>query len=745
MSDNCNRVPATQRFSSIEAAKIGYRCRGSEIPVISRVNLPSESVGRFDLYEIDFLLSAVYDNPFDPDDICVDGVFTRPDGKVATVPAFFYEPIEKTNGKILLVYSPAAFTVTGCGGWKIRFAADTVGEYSFTIRARDAKGQTCESEVYRFTVTESQNKGFVTISKNNPGRFENSADHSAFWGTGTNIAWVRPAFTKNPEHLSYNYFLDRAEDMSNCTRVWICHWAWLEWMPQEGDPSTYAYCGMSYYNQCVCSAFDDIVRMCEEKGLRIIVCLDDNDEHYPPRSYGNWGFNPYNAKNGGPVDDVRNYFTTKEVLPYYKKRLRYIVARWGYSSAVLSLNLWNDMSSPSPGVEEYLDELCRYTHSLTENYRTLLFGSNFKMQANAVLDYTTQSPTTFDGTKPNVTNECWSSPNRLWFRDSLETTLWSELSRGFATTMIWDHDYVDEHECWDLFRRILDFSADIPFNNSHTNSSETHVISAEMPECNITPAKVITVRDYGDVKSWGQKATQNVFHIDSSRSSVLLEGYTPNLYSGNTERWKNPPTFIIDTPQGGKLLLDFDEIGGGEQKLELTLNGKLVKTVEWSGGRRMLTADERYVEVDLPVGRNEVRLDNTGTDWLRIQRVYFVVNAGSADSMITAQQLSGKDFCLVYVQNQTYFELYRTVLNGEPADIKNVTVTAAGMNDGDYVLSLYDPTDNAYLLTENVTVTGGKHSITVPLLKKHMAIKLVRKELAASGPSEFIKPQLKSK
>ena len=232
------------------------------------------------------------------------------------MPAFYIEPIESTNGKVLLTYKPIYFTMCGEAGWRLRFAADTPGEYSFYIRVQDSKGQTAQSEEFKFTAVKGQNKGFVRVSSTHPGRLENSGDCSPFYGSGTNTAWVRRPFTKDPEHLSYNYFLDKAAGTTNCTRVWICHWAWLEWTPDPEHNMTYSYCGMSYYNQCICSAFDDIIRMCEERGLRCIVCLDDNDEHYAPNHWDNWGFNPYNADNGGPVDGVRNYFATKGVLPY---------------------------------------------------------------------------------------------------------------------------------------------------------------------------------------------------------------------------------------------------------------------------------------------------------------------------------------------------------------------------------------------------------------------------------------------
>ncbi len=743
--NNQTRYPATERFRSLTAAKEGYACNSSPVPVIRDVVLSAQRLETYDRLTVDFALDATYRNPFDPDDIKVDGIFIRPDGKKAVVPAFYIEPIETTNGKVLLTYKPEFFTMNGTPGWQIRFAAEVAGEYSLRIVATDREGNRAESGEYTFTVTKGNNKGYVKVSPTHPGRFENSGDGSPFYGSGTNIAWVRRPFTKDPEHLSYNYFIDRAAGVSNCTRVWICHWAWLEWTPDEATPNTYTYCGMSYYNQCICSAFDDIVRMCEEKGLRIIVCLDDNDEHYAPNHWDNWGFNPYNIDNGGPVDGVRNYFTTKGVLPYYKKRLRYIIARWGYSSAVMSLNLWNDYFDGTEAVAEYLDELHKYTDSITENWRDMLFASNFRMAANKVLDYETQSLNTYNGTKPAVINECWHSKDIKWYAESLETTAWNELVRGSSTTMIWSHDDVDEQNCWGIFNNILDFTSDIPFNNSMTKTTDLAVLSAGRADGKVDPVKVITVRSYGDVKGWGQAATRNIFPLDSKHSSVLLEGYTANLYSGHTERWKNPPTFTIDAPLGGKLMVEADEIGAGKQTLTIHRNGELIKTITWAGGRRLLKADENCVEIDLVPGANTITLDNVGTDWLRLLGVYFVLNSDGPESMVTARQLSGKDFAIIHVENQTYYELYRTVLKKPAVPISDVKVYTEGMEDGQYWLYLFDPTEGRYTYIKEVEVAGGRAEIGIPILKKHVAAKLIRQGLSNGEISRFAPPQLKSK
>lgn len=424
--------------------------------------------------EITFQLNLSYTNPFDPEDIAVNGIFTYPDGSTAAIPSFYTEEMAyKTQGTTLMTYNANSYTNTGNSYWCLRFSGDTVGEYRFYIQAITADGSIYQSDEKSFILLDSDNKGFIEISEKNPQYFTDSADGSLFYGTGSNIAWVRDQFTSDPTHRSYEYFLEQASgNGTSLTRVWLCHWAWLEWMPEEGVSSTYSYAGLGYYNQCISSALDNIFAICEEKGLRLILTLDDNDEHKTASdtdgtpTYDSWGFNPYNAENGGPATDTEDYWSNNEVRKHYKNRLRYIIARWGYSSSLMSLNLWNDTTTPTDAITEYLSELNTYTKELTGNYRTLLFASNYKYEATVALDYSTQNTANGNslGEKPVLTQECYYSEDENYFKSTLKNTLWDELFSFSAATMVWSHDTVDETDSWSLFKGLLNFTDRIPLN-----------------------------------------------------------------------------------------------------------------------------------------------------------------------------------------------------------------------------------------------------------------------------------------
>jgi hypothetical protein len=68
-------------------------------------------------------------------------------------------------------------------------------------------------------------------------------------------------------------------------------------------------------------------------------------------SNSDWADNPYNAANGGPLATPRELFTNPEAIELFKRRLRYIVGRWGYATNVMTWELWNEVDlveQPAP-------------------------------------------------------------------------------------------------------------------------------------------------------------------------------------------------------------------------------------------------------------------------------------------------------------------------------------------------------------------------------------------------------------
>jgi hypothetical protein len=719
-----NTMASTPSIELRDKLQAEFVTHGAETPEIQAVEHPKQ-VGQFEKFEVTFTLNAAFKNPFDPDDMDVTGIFTLPGGKQVNQPAFFSIPYEPSNGLTQLSGS-GRYRKTGAPQWKLRFASSDPGTHEFFISVRNTRGHTAKSGVQRFTVTPSQQPGFVRISAKNPKYFENSGDGSLFYGCGVNVAWTRSG-EKVGGTPSYEYYFGKAKGKMSATRVWMCHWAWLEWMPREGDNLWHGYAGLGYYNQMLAATFDRVFELAESSGLRIMLTLEDNNEQQLDGKQDSWEWNPYNRANGGSCVKPSEFFKTPAVRSAYKKRLRYILARWGYSTSLWALNGWNDYQQPNAEILTFLKEMRDHVHATVGGWRPILYGSNFKWQANDICDYA-QSETPLP--KPGVVQECYYTDDTTQFRRELRGELWQGFASGLGAIMVWDHVKVDNTGAWTEFTNLLAFARDIPLNQKTWKSCIASVTSTKSVSPT-TLTRIIAASFYGDVPDWGVKAPRNEFVINTTENNQWLEGASRTLWGNSASRapWRNPPTLNINLPAPGKLLIRLTEIGGGTSTLVAKVNGIETKRVTFQNGRRELTPQEQWVEIPLPAGQNKILLDNVqkGGDWLRVGNYYFTYEAPDAGSLINLRGQTSGNEAFLYVQNQTFGHLYEKVLKQNPVPMENVSVTVAGLDAGQYLIVLFDPSRGAKTAQLAAVCSGGKLAFTLPRLEQDLAVKLQRK------------------
>ncbi|MGE5482838.1 MAG: DUF5060 domain-containing protein, partial [Bacteroidota bacterium] len=93
-------------------------------PQITAVTPDRTSVPLYSLLQLQVDLEAEYANPFDPDQVDLQAVFTSPTGRVLRVPGFFMLPYtrESAPGEVEWLSYP------GPGQWQVRFTPDEVGD-----------------------------------------------------------------------------------------------------------------------------------------------------------------------------------------------------------------------------------------------------------------------------------------------------------------------------------------------------------------------------------------------------------------------------------------------------------------------------------------------------------------------------------------------------------------------------------------------------------------------------------------
>ena len=322
-----------------------------------RVN--SETVSLYGKFEISFNLARTYPNPFDPEVVKVTGVFISPDGEVMRAPGFFYQGYLRRMDK-----RAESLTPMGRSQWKIRFSPRQLGVYHYCVEVED--GGELRSEMGRFRCVESAatsgvegtamdgRKGFVQVSKRDSRCLELS-NGDYFYPIGHNIATVHDPRATNlavsipasEGTYAYDRFLRRmGENGENVGRIWMTPEGFeIEWTKGQ---NVY-FRGLGRYNLANAWRLDHIIETARSHGVRLIVVITGPDEvsnfdsgvsdEGEDRLHGS----PYWEKNGGPLAAASQFYTSDEALELYKRQLRYIAARWGYSTSVMA---WELLSEP---------------------------------------------------------------------------------------------------------------------------------------------------------------------------------------------------------------------------------------------------------------------------------------------------------------------------------------------------------------------------------------------------------------
>ncbi|MDX2078960.1 MAG: DUF5060 domain-containing protein [bacterium] len=317
----------------------------------------ADTVGVYDKYELVIAHTIAFTNPYDPQDIRLDAEFTAPTGDKFTVAGFYYRDFAQapTNPDVLVAQDDS---------WRVRFTPTQAGDWSYTVSITTSAG-TITSDRGTFTVTPSDKKGFVRVDDRNP-RYFSFDNGTPYFPVGQNVGWA----VDNPIS-SYQTWMDEMHaENANFMRVWMASWGFgIEWVDT----------GLGNYDnrQDRAFQFDRVLEMASERDMYIMLTLL-NHGAFSETTNAEWENNPYNRANGGMLDSPIGFGTDPEARRFWLMRLRYIVARWGYSPNIMAWEWWNEINW-TPLVDEtilapwmadstaFLQSLDPYAHLITHS------------------------------------------------------------------------------------------------------------------------------------------------------------------------------------------------------------------------------------------------------------------------------------------------------------------------------------------------------------------------------------------
>jgi len=469
---------------------------------------PLSRVGQNNRFEITFQLSRTYDNPFDPEEIEVLGHFATPSGKVVTVPGFFFQDFERRLDKKVESLIPM-----GPPKWKIRFAPTELGKHQYTLEICDS--ETIRTPPRNFTCIASENPGYMGVCDTDRNYFEFD-DGSFFYPIGHNIPAtfnikgaqaLGLAVAPHEGTYAYDRFLDgMARGGENFARIWLGSWSFgLEWSRKYH----HSYRDLGRYNLENAWRFDYVLDRAERLGIYVQLALTTFGHFRSKRFEGDWSYSPYNSINGGPLQRPREFWTHAESLKTYQQMLRYVMARWGYSTHIAGWELSNEIDL----VDDYAQlrpsiiawhKKCAETirqhdpnlHLVTTNFAQMTrepeilrlpiisySSTNHYTAQIANLMRTSIYPQKSAFGKPAIMAECgydFKGATPETTIRYLHTCLWTSYMIPFGGAgLSWWWDFIDDRDLYPMFRPLVDYAAGEDRRNRGLTMSQGKLVTSE--------------------------------------------------------------------------------------------------------------------------------------------------------------------------------------------------------------------------------------------------------------------------
>lgn len=699
------------------------KAQNTSIDVVQIVNEPTRP---FEKVEFRVFLTGMYSNPYDYDQVHLFGEFFSPDGKKKTVDGFYMQDYElnTSNGSLTPILS---------GEFRIRFAPDIAGEWNIRLHLETQSGIDFLDLTPIVVPDASQmSKGYIRKGDDRYLKFD---DGDQYIPVGQNVAWQNGNI-----YVDYNRWLTEMSDHdANFIRLWHSHWGvGLEWQNGQG-----LYKGLRRYHPSNTFFHDWIMETCEEKDINVMLCL----QHHGQVSSGvnpNWNESPYNTANGGPCANTWEFFTNEEAKAHVKNRLRYVVARWGYSTSIMCWELFNeviwtdDFQNQKPQIAAwhkemaaFLNQIDPYDHLVTTSYGDS--KEDEELWSDTLIDFT-QTHTYInianieralanntkahleDFDKPTLngefglgTNENLNliDPDGIHIHNSMWGTLFGG-ALGAAMTWWWDN-YIHPRDLYFHFAPISIVAKKIPFLTAHMRPVDVEVLGVP-GNLSISP-----------VLGWGGIGTsvitiQNSGTIDPANATLASFLYGAQW---NTQ-FRSPPSFNVTYPQAGSFTVRTGSEMGTAPTIQISVDGNVVLS--------QAGAVNTSYTVPVTQGTHVIKVDNVGTDWIIIDSYQFSESGSKLDAYVLKSE--SNDILAGWVLSNEYN--HRNVLeNGEPQIVTGGVLKFENVKSGEYDIEWMNCLTGE---VENLTIEqtqNGNLNIALPDVAWDRAFKAKHKDLVS--------------
>jgi hypothetical protein len=548
---------------------------------IEHLRLPVSAVHVFETLEFNFDIPRAISNPFNPDEICVDAIFTAPSGSTARVPCFYYQPFRRE----LDDHQTEIVIPSGRAGWCLRYTPLESGTYQWKLSLTVGK-QNLITKEQTLAVEPGKQSGFVRVSKKDPHYFE-TADGTFFYPVGQNIhapfdkrcaEMLRVPVLANRGTFAYDdYFKKMAANGENAVVVWMCNW----WLSIEWTAKWKGFGGLTDFNLGNAWRLDQLLDSARKHGIFVHLVLDNHgklSKFVDPE----WADNPYNSVLGGPCTQPEEFFTSPAAFEIYKKRLRYIVARWGNNPNLFGFELMGEFNlvgsdrqfKGSPEQALWCQRACAYLKEIDCNHHivTVHYSNDFttvdpKVASLNGIDYlvgdvykaggsvvplmlqTAEENSRFG--KPTFSTEFggnWNGTTPARLHADLHAGLWSNaMTVSAAAPFFWWFDYIDRFGLYTEYQSLANYTKG---EDRRGSDLKTVAISVKENGKESEGVRALVLMNKERASFWAYDVLDSEimpeggFARSHSELSVCVDGLTPGSYS--LEFWDTFKGIIVD-------------------------------------------------------------------------------------------------------------------------------------------------------------------------------------------------------
>lgn len=682
----------------------------AQAPVFMVVTPNTTTPAKFEKFELNISLTAGYTNPYDYGDIAVQCTFTAPSGRQDVVDGFYMQEytLDVNNNPV----------PSGSGSFKVRYAPNETGVWSYALSCTN-RVSTATQPAQTFQCVSSAAPGFIRRNTTNYLGFDNGLQYIPI---GENMGWQNG----NVVNDYTNWLTKLSGNGGNFIRVWMASWAFaLEWKNAVNN-----FAGLKKYKQTAAFYLDWLLEYCRQKDVYIMLALNNHGQ-VSTTVNPEWSDNPYNSANGGPASNTWDFFTNTTAKDLHKNRLRYIIARYGYSRNIQSWELFNevewtdqydthktDVMTWHREMADYIKSKDVYQHLVTTSFaldyndaatwnipsldftqthyyvsvpdieKVLATGarnylSNFqKPTLNGEFGLGAGGPaTTDDPAGVHIHNAIWGST----FSGAM----------GSAMTWWWD-SYVQPLNLYPYYQPLSSFVSLVNFKADDYKSVAATTTGGGTSDLTISPGAGFV------------KAPASAFSIDAAGNISPDANQLSAYLFGNTynTQFRNPPIFHVNYPVNGQFkVVVTSGSQGTTPKINISLDGTEILN-------QNVVAGTTY-SVNVPAGVHDIKVDNLGIDWVNISG-YVFTNIGSPLGTYVLRSANNFKAAGWVLNNQYNWQYLKNNGNIAPPAVQGSTMVIPGMQNGTYTVRFYSPSTGALLNSAAVAVTTGQLSIAMP-------------------------------